>query len=166
MGRLRFVDREKVQQTRFGPKAIISPVSRYERAMAPVLGRGQADMRIARQRGIGKTPKGDEGIILRRHDHCGNHDFLHDAQGAGLRVVIHGVTKAAIFRGDLVIEFAQRANAGQKAEIEFPGKKFRFAPHPIFQVPHEVLLIDKISRQADCICAYAQVHAGAHGSDR
>src|ERR1019366_4174862 len=95
-----------------------------ERTMSAVLGSGQSDAGIAGQGGIGKAGERNEGIVLRGQHKGGNSNFTGDAQCARPGVVIGGAAETAVRRRDDIVEFAKRAPAVHRAEIELPGKSF------------------------------------------
>src|SRR5258706_9230122 len=135
---------EKFHYAAFGPEAVIAAVARDKRAMPAALGSNQTDVWVLRQSGIGKARKRNEWVVLSGHRESRHANFARDAQRAGSRIVVGGVRKAAVRRCDHIVKLAEGAHARHSAEIEFPGKKLRLAPHAVLEAFHKMPLIDEV----------------------
>ena len=92
-----------------------------------------------------------KGSLAALQDESGDRDAVHHVRGGGAVVVVVGAGEAAIERGDLVVKFAQAADATQARGVERAGKQSGLGAQPAVQVPQEILLIQTVAGQMQSV---------------
>src|SRR5271157_1163257 len=104
-----------------GPATVVAIRLGKKGAMSAALGFDIGDMRIVQQLVASLGQNANERIVFCVQDKRGHGDAFEHARGSGASVVILGVEKSAVARGNLVVEVAQAAHAAQMADFKMLG---------------------------------------------
>lgn len=155
----------KFDDAGFGPEAFIAGRVGDEAAVATVLGGNELNIAIAADAWIAKSVERHEGIVLGSDEECGDADGGYDAGGGSAVVVVVGVAKATIRRGNFVVEFADAANFVEAIDGVFVRVEFDFGAHAFFEAADKVSLVDQVLALRERVSAGVEDEGRADGDD-
>lgn len=130
-----------------------------------MFGSDELDIAIAADGGIPKGVEGDEWIVLGGDDERGNANGGDVPGGGSAVVVVVGVAEAAMRGGDLVVEFADRADFIEAFDGVFVREELNFGAHAVFEAADKVGLVDEVLSLGKSVGAGVENEGRADGND-
>src|SRR5205085_10088425 len=104
----------------------------------------QLDQRVLDDAVRAERLKWHKRIVSRQQNERGHRDSMRQLQRASAIIIVYGIAKSAIRRGDQIVKFADRSHTPECLKPEETGKYSSLALHTGFELPYKIPFVKRI----------------------